>query len=133
MSPDRATRSRPTFWIESVDRAAYDRTAHAIVLDVTVDFESVYLNDPVEWRTDTWDLYRSWPRSVWASFVEGAEADDGAGDLLGAIDWPTFTPALVLNGNAGRLTASCPGELIYRISQRQATQAEFEAECSFAP
>lgn len=120
------------YWIDSVDRIDYDIASHTVLMEATVLFETIYANDPQEWRNDTWTLFRDVARDFWGPFTEGFE--DSAGDVLGAqADWPRFIPTMELNGNAGRLRVSCPGSLTYAIIQRQATQTEFEAECTITP
>ncbi len=82
---------------------------------------------PQEWRDDTWDLFRSYSRDVWAALVEGY---DGADPVVEA-DWPLWTPTLTLNGNAGRLTVECPGSLIVDVMMRAATQQNYRTNvCS---
>lgn len=119
------------YWIDSVDRVNYDDPAHRLTLDITVGFESVYLNDPQEWRNDTWTLYRDLARHIWTPFIEGAEEGDGIPGVT--YDWPRFIPAVLFNANGGRLAVECPGSLTYDIVQRQATQTEFESQCTFTP
>jgi hypothetical protein len=115
------------YWIPSVDKMTYDKAKNSISVYATIDFESVYLSDPNEWHSDVWDLYQSWSRNVWTSYMDGL----GGGSF--DPDWPSWTPALILNGNAARLTASCPGSVIYGISQRSVTQADFLKGCAFKP
>ena len=116
------------YWVDSVDRATYDKEANLLVIDATIAFESVYTGDPQEWRDRTWSLYSGYAREIWDISIEGFEASSDY-----AADWARWTPGMLLNGNVGRLTVSCPGDLIYRVQQRDATQAEFQTECAFTP
>jgi len=117
------------YWVDRIDRATYDKETHRLVYEATIDYEEVYLNDPQEWRSDTWALYRDFARGPWDAVVTSTED----AELGIEPDWPLWTPAVVLNGNVARLTVDCPGDLIYRVQQREATQAEFEDECTFTP
>ena len=114
------------FWIDSIDRTTYDPERHLLRWDASIDYESVYRNDLAEWKADTWELYRAFARDIWGPFTEGFGEDSGMDP-----DWPTWTPRVRLDGNDGRLTVDCPGSLIYAITLREATQAEFNKQCKF--
>lgn len=114
-------------FVESVDRVAYDEAEHTITYTVTSRYESIYARDHDEWYADTWDFMRDYARDFWSA------AKEGLGDEISGttIDWSTFTPALTVAGNKGRLLVSCPGALIDQVGEREADQADFEKECRF--
>ena len=113
------------YWIDSVDRLDFDTDSNTVIVDATIKFAGVYSRNRQDWVDDTWSFYRTWSRVVWAGIMEqGDEVEEYA-------DWATWTPALALNGNGGRLTAECPGHLILEVSERRASQADYEEVCSF--
>lgn len=114
------------FWLDTVDRVSFDEPTNTIRVDATVLFESIYLRDPQEWRDDTWELFRLYGRSSWGTMVE-VNSDD-----LPGVDWSLISPALAFYGNAGRLTAHCPGTVLHGIYERQVTQTDFESQCTFS-
>lgn len=117
------------YWIDSVDRVTYDPKANLIRFDATIDFESIYRDDPTEWRKDTWELFREYSRSVWAPYMEGLGDIDG----LANSDWPRWTPSVRLHGNGGRLVVQCPGSFIHAVTERAATQSEYAKDCKSRP
>lgn len=110
---------------QSVDKVSYNDAKNVITVAITTNYESVYLNDHAEWRTDTWEVYRDYGRDFWGTVMEEMGTEISGQPL----DWPKITPTLLID--AGRLSVSCPGAVIVAISQRQATQADFAKGCKF--
>lgn len=114
------------FWVESVDRLKFDPDAAELRIDATVAFAGVYERDRSEWLSDTWELYVILARDLWGAFTE---AWDDSDELTCRSDWAAWTPRFILSGNGGALSISCPGSMIYGISQRDATQTDYASEC----
>jgi hypothetical protein len=120
------------FWVETVDQIEYDAEGHRLVFDITTRYGALYEHDPSMWHDQAWEFHRDMARELWSAFIEGFE-EGMAGLGLGVPDWPRWIPTMVLSGDGGDALAECPGSLTYAIVQRQATQAEFEEECTLRP
>lgn len=120
------------YWINSVDRTTYDPDKNRFTLDISVDFEDVYRDDPNEWKTDTWEFYTTYARDMWGQFVEGflSNPDVFAGVTF---DWPRWTPGITLIANGGSLSVACPGAFIDRLRQRDASQSDYVKDCALKP
>lgn len=117
------------YWIDSVDKVSFDATQNEFTFDATILFASVYENDLQEWQDDTWDFFRDYAKDIWIPLMEGV--NDAWTKDLGTPEWRQWTSSVLLDGNAGRLTVECPGSLIFDLTGRAATQADFQEICTF--
>jgi hypothetical protein len=111
--------------IESVDRMDYDPGENTVTLTATTDYQSIYEDDREEWLADAWEVFRDYGREWWTFIMEGLEGQVSS--------WEELTPGLNLTFNKGALSVTCPGAVIYAISQRSAAQEDWEAGCAIKP